>query len=59
MSDLWPRHYAQKILAAPTKEQRRELLEEVPEHLQNWVKKIVMNEFERRKFKNGRRSRSR
>jgi hypothetical protein len=59
VSDLWPRHYAAKILAAPTKEQRRELLNEVPEHLQNWVKKIVMNEFERRKVSSGRRSRSR
>ena len=54
MSDLWPRHYAAKILSAPTKEQRRQLLEEVPGHLQTWVKEIVMNEFERRKFKNGR-----
>ncbi len=49
--ELWPRHYAAKILAAPTKQERQKLLDEVPEHLKNWVKRIVVNEFEMRKRK--------
>jgi len=49
--ELWPRHYAAQILAAPTKQERQKLLDEVPEHLKNWVKEIVVNEFELRKFK--------
>ena len=49
--ELWPRQYAVKILEGKTKEERQKLLDEVPEHLQNWVKKIVVNEFELRKGK--------
>jgi len=51
--ELWPRHWAAKILEGKTKEERQKLLDEVPEHLQNWVKKIVVNEFERRSAGSG------
>lgn len=46
-------YHAKQILEAPTKQDRQKLLDEVPEHLRNWVKRIVVNEFEMRKVRNG------
>lgn len=43
-------YYAEKVIAAQKKD-RQKLLDEVPAHLKNWVKRIVVNEFEMRKRK--------
>lgn len=49
--ELWPRHYAAKILAANSRKERQAILDEVPERFKEWVKKIVVNEFELRKYR--------
>lgn len=41
-----PRHWAAEILNLPTREQRRERLQQVPEHLRDWVADYVKTEFE-------------
>jgi|TARA_R100001369_G_scaffold61175_1_gene88032 uncharacterized membrane-anchored protein YjiN (DUF445 family) len=51
INGLCAAYYAEKVLAAQTKKERQKLLDEVPEHLKNWVKRIVVNEFEMRKRK--------
>jgi len=45
INGLCAKYHAKQILEAP-KHQRQKLLDEVPEHLKNWVKRIVVNEFE-------------
>ena len=46
---MWPRIYAAEIIKAATKQERRRLLSEVPEHLQAIVEKHVVNHFALRK----------
>ncbi len=44
-----PRHYAADIMALETREERRQALNEVPEHLRDWVAKLVKIQFDRRR----------
>lgn len=37
----WPRHYAAEITGMKTRKERNEALQEVPDHLRDWVKKYV------------------
>lgn len=50
-----PRHYVEEIIALPTREERREALSCVPEHLSVWVENSVRKHFE---LKNAQRTES-
>ncbi len=45
--EKWPRHYAESILALKTKEERIKALSEVPEHMQDLVKRHVEIAYEK------------
>jgi len=51
MSDLRPRHYAERIIALPTREARSEAMKEVPEHFRNLVADHVRIHFALKKAK--------
>jgi hypothetical protein len=47
--EKWPRQYAKEIIELKSREERLEALSKVPEHLRDWVKRLVLDHFERRK----------
>lgn len=49
MIEKRPRHYAAEIVQMKTREERRKALEQVPEHLREWVKGYVLTAFEMKK----------
>ena len=44
----WPRQYAAEILALSTKADRKAALAQVPAHLSEWVRDLVLAAFSRR-----------
>jgi len=52
----WPRQWAAKIIQLPTREQRREALEQVPEKWRDWVRNLVEDYFAKRQIARRRRA---
>lgn len=46
MTDLRPRHYAERIISLPTREERSEAMKQVPEHFKNIVEDHVRIHFQ-------------
>jgi len=49
LGDKWPRTYAAEIMAVPDKEKRKEMFQQVPEHLRGLVWDHCVNATRRRK----------
>lgn len=46
----WPRHYATEIIREPSLDKRRELLDRVPAHWQDYVKHLVFDYMAKAKY---------
>ncbi len=52
----WPRQWAAEIIRLPSREQRREALERVPEPWRDWVRELVEDYFAKRQIARRRRA---
>lgn len=49
LGDKWPRTYAAEIMAVPDKEKRKEMFQQVPEHIRGLVWDHCVNSTRRKK----------